>query len=75
MKISVHAAQRFLERVMNKKSYTYKDVGFALRFLEKTFKDVVVLGRKKQFVVPGFENYKAVYCENTIVTIIPKGNH
>ena len=72
MKISIHAAQRFLERVMSKKSYTCIDVDFAVGFLEKSLKDVIPTGHKKQFVIPGFENYRAVYCQNTIVTIIPK---
>lgn len=74
MKITIHAAQRFLERVMNKSDYTCFDVDFALRFLEKTFSNVIVTSYAKPFVVPGFENYKAIHKENTIITIVLKGN-
>ena len=35
MKVSIHAGQRFLERVMTKKTYTCFDVDFAIEYLEK----------------------------------------
>jgi len=73
MRVSVHAAQRFLERVMKKSTYTSKDVGFTLRFLEKLLQDIVPTSYAKRFVIPGFENYRAIYRENTVITIIPKG--
>jgi len=72
MKISIHAGQRFLERVMAKSDYTCFDVNMAIQYLEKVFKDVVPNSFNKHFVVPGFENFKAVYSNNTIITIIPK---
>lgn len=73
MKVTTHAAQRFLQRVMNKSDYTCLDVDFAIRFLAKLLEDVVPNSYSKHFVLPGFENYKVVYKENTIITIIPKG--
>jgi hypothetical protein len=76
MKITVHAAQRFLERVISKESYSHFDVKFAMRYLEKLLMNVVPGTRSTQFVLPGFENYKAIYRDGTIITIIPKGeNH
>lgn len=72
MKISIHAAERFLERVMAKKSYNCFDTAFAMEYLEKLFKDVVVNSKVRYFVVPGFEHYRAVYKDDTIITIIPK---
>lgn len=74
MKVSIHAGQRFLERVMAKKSYTCFDVNMAIEYLEKIFKDVVPTSCNKHFVIPGFEKYKAICFQNTIVTIIPKGD-
>jgi len=74
MKVSVHAAQRFLERVMNKSTYTCIDVDFTIRYLEKLLSSVVPNSRSMRFVLPGFENFKVIYRENTIITVIPKGN-
>ena len=74
MKISIHAGQRFLERVMKKDSYTCFDINRAIEYLEKVLEDVVPTSVHKHFVIPGFEDFKAVYCQNTIVTIIPKGS-
>jgi len=72
MKVTVHAAQRFLERVMQKSTYTYRDVNFSIRYLEKLLQNVVVSSYAKPFVLPGFENYKAIYRANTLITIIQK---
>ena len=74
MKVSIHAGQRFLERVMAKANYTCFDVNMAISYLEKIFQDVVPNSANKHFVIPGFENYRAVYRQNTIITIIPKGD-
>jgi len=73
MNISIHAAQRFLERVMSKDTYTCIEVDFTMRFLKKLLQDVVPTSANKHFVIPGFESYRAIYRQNTIVTIIPKG--
>lgn len=75
MQISFHAGERFLQRVMSKTSYTNEDVFFAMRYVEKLLSNVVVNSPSKHFVLPGFENFKAVYKQNKIVTIVPKGGH
>ena len=75
MKVSAHAGKRFLERVMSKSTYTCMDVDFAMRYLEKILRDIVPASYAKPFVIPGFENYKAIYRDNTVITIIPKGEH
>ena len=72
MKVSIHAAQRFLERVMSKANYTSLDVNAVMSYLERLLKDVVPGSRSTQFALPGFEKYKVVYVDNTVVTIIPK---
>ena len=74
MKVSIHAGQRFLERVMTKETYTCFDVNFAIEYLEKILRDVVPTSRSTQFVLPGFENFKVVYREGSVITIIPKGD-
>ena len=75
MKITIHATQRFLERVMLKKTYTCLDIDFAMRFLEKTLMDVVPAGSTISFALPSFENYKVIYKEGSVITIVPKGEH
>ena len=75
MKITKHAAQRFLERVMSKETYTCLDIDFAMRFLEKTLRDVVPTGCATSFALPSFENYRVIYKEGRVITIVPKGDH
>lgn len=72
MQTSFHAGERFLQRVMSKTAYTNEDVFFAMRYIDKLLSDVVVNSTTKHFVLPGFEQYKAVCIQNRIVTIIPK---
>ena len=73
MRITIHAAQRFLERVMSKETYSYLDVDFAMRFLTKLLSDVVPTGSATSFALPSFEDYKVIYKEGSVITIIPKG--
>ena len=74
MKVSIHAGQRFLERVIATSNYTCFDVNAAIAYLEKVLEDVVPTSRTAQFALPGFENYKVVYRDNNVITIIPKGD-
>ena len=74
MKVSIHAWQRFLERVMLKANYTCFDINMAINYLEKVLKNVVPTGKSTQFALPGFENFRVVYRENSVITIIPKGD-
>ena len=41
MRVSIHAGERFLQRVMQKATYTCFDVNFAIEYLEKALNDVV----------------------------------
>ena len=70
---SIHAGQSFLERVMTKATYTCFDVNFAIEYLEKILIDVVPTSRLTQFILPRFENFRVVYREGNVITIIPKG--
>ncbi len=72
MYISIHAARKFLKRVIVKESYTCFKVDFAIKFLQKLLQGMVSTGVDVHFVISRFKNYKAVYYQNTIVTIISK---
>lgn len=75
MKITVHAAERFLQRVFQKTTYTCEELAYSTRLLNELFEDVIPNAYTKHFAVPGFKGYRAVCIENTIVTIIPKGEN
>jgi hypothetical protein len=73
MKISRHAAVRFLQRVIQKTEFTGKEVYLAIKYLEKALSDIVLNSYAKSFALPGFEKeFCVVAKENTAVTIIPK---
>jgi hypothetical protein len=73
MIITLHAAQRFLERVIGKSKYTSKDLQLANTYLSKVFENLVLTSVSKKFALPGFENqFYVVYKQNAIITIIPK---
>ncbi len=64
MRISYHAAQRFLERVINPKTFSKEDVYHAQAYLQRLLKDVVINSYKKKFVIPEFQHFLGVYQEN-----------
>ena len=73
MIITLHAAQRFLERVIGKAEITEKDLELAKAYLTKVFKNVVPSSVAKSFALPGFENqFYVIHNHNAIITIIPK---
>jgi len=75
MQITYHAAQRFLQRVIKKVDFQKSDVYFAKEFLKKLLYDVVPTGKVRYFVLPGFENFRVVYKDGSVITILPKGEH
>ena len=73
MIITLHAAQRFLERVIGKTEFTNNDLELAKAYLSKVFQNVVPNSVAKSFALPGFENqFYAIHRHNAIITIIPK---
>ncbi len=72
MKVSYHAAQRFLERVVNQLEFSKMDIYNAQDYLEGMLKDVVISSYKRQFALPNFQRFVGVYQEDVLVTIIPK---
>ena len=73
MIITLHAAQRFLERVIKKTEFTSKDLELAKAYLSKVFQNVVPTSVAKRFALPGFESqFYVIHKHNAIITIIPK---
>ena len=73
MKVTYHAAQRFLERVVKKSNFSKYEVHRTVEYLEKALKDVMIRSYKDFFPLPGFENqFYVVAQENSAITIIPK---
>jgi len=69
-KVTYHAAERFLERVKNKKKYSKKEVKETINYLNGLFKDV--LSDRKYLIIPGFSNFVGVLKGSKIVTIVKK---
>jgi hypothetical protein len=75
MKITNHAARRFLERVIGQTIYTWGDVVKTKLYLKRVFANIVVASHYKHFPLPGFEKmFYVVYRDNAVITIIPKNN-
>ena len=72
MKVTYHATQRFLERVLHKVKYSRSDFHDAKRELEALFESVVPTSYARPFALPGFKGYKVVHQDNTVITILEK---
>ena len=70
MEITIHAAQRFLERVLKKEKFTKKEVFDAKKFLDGIFANVIT--HRRYVVVPGFSAYVGVVKNNKLITILDK---
>lgn len=74
MKVSYHAAQRFLERVIKKVNFTKEEVHRTVEYLEIVLGNIVLNSYSKPFALPGFENtFYVINRDNVAITIIPKG--
>lgn len=74
MKVTYHATQRFLERVLHKVKATREEFLDAHSTLEEIFGSVVPGSYARSFVLPGFKGYTVVHQDNTVITIIEKKN-
>ena len=70
LKVTYHAAERFLQRVFHITSYTKTEVKKAIKLISKDIADVH--HRNKNFILPSFPEYNCIVKENTLVTILPK---
>ena len=74
MKVTLHAAERLLQRVFKMKDYTRQDIYRAVKLLERDTANIFFNNYRKNIVLPSFSNYEAVMIEQTMVTIINKSN-
>ena len=73
MIITLHAAQRFLERVIGKTQFTNQDLEQSKIYLDRVFKNFVPNSVAKSFALPGFDNqFYVIHRHNAIITILPK---
>jgi hypothetical protein len=72
MKITHHAAKRFLERVIGMKQYGREELRKAYRFLKRETDGIQIRKCREHLVLPSFKEYQAIVVENTLVTIVPK---
>ena len=70
LKITYHAAERFLQRVFEFTSYTKDEVYKAMQLITKDVSSIE--HRSKNFILPTFPDFIAVVKENALVTILPK---
>ena len=72
MKVTYHAAKRFIERVEKKKLYSPAYVAKTKEFLEEMFMCVVPGSYARPFPLPEYKGFKVVHRDNTVITIIAK---
>jgi len=70
MKVTYHAGERFLQRVLGVYEYTKKDVINAINLIAQDIKNIVT--HRQRFILPTFPNFNAIVKNNAVVTIIPK---
>jgi hypothetical protein len=72
MKVTKHAAQRFLERVVGKDRYDIYDIHYAQRYLYDLLARVVPGSYGRPFGLPEHKGYKVVHREGSVLTIVPR---
>ena len=73
MRVTYHAVQRFLERVVKKLNFSKYEVHRTVEYLENLLKDIVVTSYAKPFALPGYQKlFYVVHQENCAITIVPK---
>ncbi len=72
MKVTTHATQRFLERVLHKVRYSHDEFLAARQELEEIFRSVIPGSYGRPFALPRYKGYRVIHRDNTILTIIEK---
>ena len=72
MKASIHMAQRFLERVLNKNSYSKKELYNTYIYLSEICKNIMPRGYRGYCPLPENSKFVIAYNENVATTILPK---
>ena len=72
MKVTYHATQRFLERVLKKSKYTRNEFYETKKQLEELFLHMIPGSYARPFSLPGYKGFSVVHQENNVITIVPK---
>jgi len=73
MKVTYHAAERFLQRVLGKLTYSSKDIYNMKLYLEQIiFHNVVLSSNAYPFPLPYHKGFSVIHQGSVIITIIPK---
>jgi hypothetical protein len=72
MNVTLHAAERFLQRVMQHTDFSNEDLLATHRYLLRIFTNVVPRSSARPFVFPEFEKFLVIHRDYTVITIIPK---
>lgn len=72
MRVSQHAIQRFLERVMNIKDFTDDDFTKTKKYLSRVFENIIPGSYSRPFSLPECKNFKVIHRNNVVITIIQK---
>gem|GEM_PF-1595097 len=71
LRITYHAAERFLQRVFQLKDYTKDHILRAKKLIEKDVANLQ-LRNFKRFPLPSFPQFYGVVVNGSLVTIVPK---
>ena len=73
MKVTYHAAERFLQRVIGKLSYSSKDIYNMKVYLEQTmFRNIVPSSYSYPFPMPEYKGFSVIHRDDVVITIIQK---
>lgn len=70
MRVSYHAGERFLQRVLKLKNYTKMQILDAMKWIEKDISNIDY--RYANFALPSFPSHRCIVVNHTLVTIVPK---
>jgi len=71
MRVTRHAAQRFLERVMKKENYSIHDIDYALRYLHHQLAKVIPTSYARPIALPEHKGFKVIHQDGTALSIVP----
>ena len=72
MRATFHLAKRFLQRVLNKESYTSKELNDIYFYLNEIVKTIIPRSYRGYCTFPDNPNFVIAYQENIATTILPK---
>lgn len=72
MRVTYHATQRFLERVLHKVKYSKEEFYETRKQLEYLFENIVPSSYARPFALPGYKGFKVIHQENIVITILEK---